>query len=74
MSPPPMSDAEVIRALERLAKRWPPDLILFGGPHTLALLRRTTYHVVRHFSIPADGGDPGDLPYEGENEEEERDA
>ena len=70
-----MSDAlteeQVIRALRRLEARWPTSLILFGGPHSLTLLRRTEYAapqrvqgeipaaaIVAHFAIPADGGDP----------------
>lgn len=56
--PEPLTEAQVIRALERLERAWPRDLLLFGGAGSLSLLRARTRQVIRHFRIPADGGDP----------------
>lgn len=61
----PLTEGAVVRALTQLERGWPQDLLLFGGPHTLTLLRRRFFAspiprkaVVKTFAIPADGGDP----------------
>jgi hypothetical protein len=59
-----MTHAEAVRALERLAKRWPNDLILFGS-NFLAVVREDSDYdndyggeVIATINIRASGGDP----------------
>lgn len=60
-------EERAIRSLERLAKRWPRSLGLFGASGTLEV-RRTSdengggarYCVATILGIHADGGDGGD--------------
>jgi hypothetical protein len=61
-------EARAIRSLERLAKKWPQSLQLFGAAGSL-LVRRlpeggngggNRFTVATILGIPADGGDGGD--------------
>lgn len=67
----PLTEAQVLALLRRLEEGWPENLMLFGGPHTLTLLRKREHFaarvlgetipreaIVARFRIPADGGDP----------------
>jgi hypothetical protein len=61
-------EERAIRSLERLAKKWPPSLMLFGVSGSL-LVRRVPgdgkgggkrYTVTEIIGIQCDGGDGGD--------------
>ncbi len=62
-------EKRIVRALERLAKNWPRNLILFGGGGALSLRRDPDdggfvgheYEVASIQGIRNDGGDGGDM-------------
>lgn len=62
-------EKQIVRALERLAKGWPRNLILFGGDGATISLRRdpgdggfigAEYEIARVSGIRNEGGDGGD--------------
>lgn len=58
----PLSSAEqdAIKALEKLAKKWPKTLMLFSWSGSLVVVRNRGGEVLASIrGIPNDGGDPG---------------
>jgi hypothetical protein len=67
----PMTEDQAIKALKRLAKRWPKSLWLFSASGSLCVMRTTKHgdpaatprggvdpdYIVDTINIPNDGGD-----------------
>lgn len=57
----PLRPSEIRDRLERIAARWPADLLLFATGNQIGIVKDTTHEVLYWIDISADGGDPGSI-------------